>query len=291
MPHGPGGAQYAQLVINNGGRVTVQSRFNIGCGSDGRLIVNNGYFSQECCGEDWEAGFKFPDDPGGEHFIIVNNGEVHAYMFEQISGRHAKFEVGCAGKITMDECQHGHEREDPFEWEAAGDLYCSAGCAGPIINYVGSGAEAYCVMVPDEAWAPTPADGAIHQVVTVDLEWNAGDGAWKHMIYFGTDEAEVDSASTADLQFQGLKNVGQEKWDLDVDSAPPIILELWKTYYWRVDEYTPPNPYPIKGNVWSFTTGCEIMPGDINLDCVVDGKDYAMLADDWMNTSFFPDDF
>ena len=99
---GPGGSEYAQLIIN-GGQVTVQSRFNIGQDHDGRLIVNDGgYFRQECCGEDWEDGFKFPDDDGGEHFIIVNDGEVHVYKFEQISDRHAKFELGCTGPRPID---------------------------------------------------------------------------------------------------------------------------------------------------------------------------------------------
>ena len=270
---GPGGAQYAQLVINNGGRVTVQSRFNIGCGSDGRLIVNNGYFSQECCGEDWEAGFKFPDDPGGEHFIIVNNGEVHAYMFEQISDRHAKFELGCAGKITMDECEHGHEREDPFEFEAEGDLYCLTGCAGPVINYVGSGAEAFCVMVPDEAWNPDPADGEDGIPVGVVCTWSSGKMnvpphvGDKHYLFFGTNEDDVNDAGLLDPErCAGFKPVGLEELDPDVDCSCTLVL--WTNYYWRIDE-KPFGGDTAKGNVWSFTTGCEIMPGDINLDCVV----------------------
>jgi hypothetical protein len=31
------------------------------------------------------------------------------------------------------------------------------------------------------------------------------------------------------------------------------------------------------------------MPADINLDCFVDLKDWAMLADDWGVEVFFPD--
>ena len=138
------------------------------------------------------------------------------------------------------------------------------------------------------AWNPRPPAGAIHQVVDVDLEWNAGAGAARHMIYFGTGWDDVNDAGVTDDEFQGLKNAGQEKWDLDVDSSPPIILELWKTYYWRVDEFTPPYPTPFKGNVWNFTTGCSLVPGDINLDCVVNLLDYAMLADDWGDEAFFP---
>jgi len=72
---------------------------------------------------------------------------------------------------------------------------------------------------------------------------------------------------------------------------------LWKTYYWRIDEYhskalpgCADAPIITKGEVWSFTTGCEL-EGDVNRDCVVDFKDFAALAEDWAEKKFFPDDF
>jgi len=49
-------------------------------------------------------------------------------------------------------------------------------------------------------------------------------------------------------------------------------------------------PMLTKGDIWSFTTGCDLIDGDINLDCVVNFLDYAMMADDWRECVFFPDD-
>jgi len=80
----------------------------------------------------------------------------------------------------------------------------------------------------------------------------------------------------------------------DPTVGEPIILELWKTYFWRIDELNADGPCgdipDTKGDIWSFTTGCELMPGDINLDCFVNLEDYAMMADDWRVEVFFPDD-
>ena len=295
---GEGGLEYAQLIIN-GGQVTVQSRFNIGQDHDGRLIVNDGgYFSQECCGDDWDDGFKFPDDDGGEHFIIVNDGEVHVHKFEAISDRHAKIELGCwglGGLLTIDECEHGHEREDPFEWEAAGDLYCSSGCFGPIINYVGDGAEAYCMpgwVPPWCSWWPGPWDGSTGVCLGVCLTWFAGYGMGahpgdKHYVYFGTSYDAVDDAEIGDPPYRGFKPVGLEEYCPIEDPTLGYDIKLWTTYYWRVDEKPFGEP-TRKCAVWSFTTGCSLVPGDINLDCVVNLIDYAMLADDWRDESFFP---
>ena len=47
----------------------------------------------------------------------------------------------------------------------------------------------------------------------------------------------------------------------------------------------------MKGDVWSFTVGCDVVPGDINLNCVVDIRDFIMLADNWGVESFSPYDF
>jgi hypothetical protein len=292
---GHGGSEYAQIIIN-GGQLTCQSRFNIGQDHDGRLIVNDGgYFSQECCGDDWDDGFKLPDDDGGEHFIIINDGEVHVHKFELRHDRHAKIELGCNGLLTIDECEHGDDREDPFEFYDQGDLYCSAGCAGPIISYVGDGAEAYCVTTPNEAWAPSPADDAINQKVGVVMTWKAGKylgDKGKHFIYFGDDEAAIEAIPTGNTSspyYRGYRNPGSESFD-PADAA--LTLDLWETYFWRIDEFNkapdPPETF-TKGNVWSFATGCEL-PGDINLDCLVNFLDYAMLADDWGVEVLFPDD-
>jgi hypothetical protein len=40
---------------------------------------------------------------------------------------------------------------------------------------------------------------------------------------------------------------------------------------------------------WRFTTGCRLIDGDANLDCVVDLKDFAVLSGTWLERQFFPD--
>jgi len=147
-----------------------------------------------------------------------------------------------------------------------------------------------------KAWSPYPADGAVAVSVDVILTWCEGDCLLRNSVYLGTDPVAVENATTANTEFKGYRNPGI-KW-LDPDTAPsnPITLQLWTTYYWRVDEYhksagcyTTP-PVLSKGDIWSFTPGCELIEGDINLDCVVNFLDYAMMADDWTECVFFPDD-
>jgi hypothetical protein len=150
--------------------------------------------------------------------------------------------------------------------------------------------EMFCFIVPDEAWNPGPADGATQVCPDTCLTWEpgatmGGHVADKHYIFFG----ECDAACTAEIgddEYRGFKAVGQEQYcPLD-----DVDLELWHTYCWRIDE-RPFGGAAIPGECWSYTTGCEIVPGDINLDCLVNGLDFAMLGDDWMVISFFPDDF
>ncbi|MHC4338306.1 MAG: hypothetical protein ACYSTG_10255, partial [Planctomycetota bacterium] len=104
-------------------------------------------------------------------------------------------------------------------------------------------------------------------------------------------------ATTSDPEWKGYyepEGVSPgECVDPDLALQNPITLQLWQTYYWRVDTiHTPGSPTPpvSPGHVWSFTTGCELFPGDINLDCIVNSTDYVMLADDWREEVFFPDD-
>jgi hypothetical protein len=115
----------------------------------------------------------------------------------------------------------------------------------------------------------------------------------KHYVYWGTDLDCVANGAIGvigDDCYRGFKPVGLEEYCPATDLSVDFDIELWTTYYWRIDEKPFGEP-TIRGQVWSYTTGCEMVPSDINLDCVVDALDFAMLADDWMVTSFFPDDF
>jgi hypothetical protein len=150
---------------------------------------------------------------------------------------------------------------------------------------------------PNEAWGPSPEDDAIHQKVGVVLTWNAGayiGDSGKHFIYFGDDEAAIEAIPTSNTSSEYYRGIRLARQELSFDPADAgLTLDLWKSYFWRIDEYNkaPDSPERFtKGDVWSFTTGCEL-PGDINRDCVVDLKDFALLANDWAKEKFFPDDF
>jgi parallel beta-helix repeat protein len=94
-------------------------------------------------------------------------------------------------------------------------------------------------ITPLTAYAPEPNDGAEFIDPNVILSWQPGLGAKVHIVYFGDSFAKVNNATEG--RFHGTTTYN------------PGILELGKTYYWRVDESDGPDTY--KGDVWSFTVG------------------------------------
>jgi len=103
------------------------------------------------------------------------------------------------------------------------------------------------VMAP--ASKPAPADGAVDVPRDQTLSWNAGEFAKTHDVYLGTVVADVQNADRAN-SLNVLVSRGQ-----DADSCdPPAVLELGKTYYWRIDEVNAaPSTTIFKGDVWHFT--------------------------------------
>ena len=69
----------------------------------------------------------------------------------------------------------------------------------------------------------------------------SGTKAFKHDLYFSADFEDVNTATTS--------TAGIYKGRLDYNNYDPV-LELGKTYYWRVDEVNLPNIW--RGNIWSF---------------------------------------
>jgi len=102
------------------------------------------------------------------------------------------------------------------------------------------------MIPPRTAYAPEPADGVEFVIPNVILSWEPGFGAKLHTVYFGENFAEVNNAS-------GERPHGTTTYD-------PGLLELGKTYYWRVDESDGRDTH--KGDVWSFTVGTEGPPSD-----------------------------
>ncbi|MEJ2703230.1 MAG: hypothetical protein P8Z79_12390 [Sedimentisphaerales bacterium] len=72
----------------------------------------------------------------------------------------------------------------------------------------------------------------------VTLGWEGGLDAKLHTVYFGESFDDVNEAAGG---------VGQTEATYD-----PGMLEMDKTYYWRVDEFDGAATY--KGDIWSFTT-------------------------------------
>jgi len=103
---------------------------------------------------------------------------------------------------------------------------------------------------PKSAYDPGPSDGARFILAEPTLSWGPGYEAMLHYVYFGDNFDEVSNATA-----------GTPSTETTYD---PGILESGKTYYWRVDESSPPNP-TVKGDVWSFTTVPDIPITDPNL--------------------------
>jgi hypothetical protein len=91
---------------------------------------------------------------------------------------------------------------------------------------------------PKTAYAPDPIDAAEQVDLDVELSWTPGFGAKLHTVYFGDNFYDVNNASG------GLPQ--------GAATYTPELLELAKTYYWRVDEFDAVDTY--KGAVWSFLT-------------------------------------
>jgi hypothetical protein len=96
--------------------------------------------------------------------------------------------------------------------------------------------------------SPNPSNGAVGVTQTPILTWTPGVYGASHQLYFGTDKEAVKNADTGLPEYKGSGNLGSESYD-------PGKLELYTTYYWRIDEANNVNPdSPWTGNVWSFTT-------------------------------------
>jgi hypothetical protein len=106
------------------------------------------------------------------------------------------------------------------------------------------------LVPPMSAYEPSPSDGAKFVHADAELSWTAGMNAKLHYVHFGDNFDDVNKATAGTVA-------------TDTTYAPGM-LELGKTYYWRVDESNPPNP-TVKGDVWSFTIIPDIPIIDPNL--------------------------
>jgi len=97
-------------------------------------------------------------------------------------------------------------------------------------------------VASNTAYSPDPPNGDNSVDPNVQLSWTPGLCAVLHTVYFGDDFGYVSTATKGKPQ-------GAKTYD-------PGLLELNKTYYWRVDEFDE-SQSTHKGDVWSFTVNGE----------------------------------
>jgi len=140
----------------------------------------------------------------------------------------------------------------------------------------------------NQAWAPDPADDAIEvqSVITeVVLSWQPGaqvGTTGRHIVYFGTTYDAVDTANPGSDECVTLPPLMPAVLSWNAGNRP-----LWSQFFWRVDECNS-SMVCEKGVVWTFTTGCEAIPGDLNKDCLLNFEDFADVASTWQGEQFWP---
>jgi len=102
------------------------------------------------------------------------------------------------------------------------------------------------------AFNPNPIDSTMFIDPNVTLSWVPGAGSVLHRMYFGDNLQDVQAGTG-----------GTAKGPVSTTTFTPGLLELEKTYYWRVDEFDGRNTHT--GDVWSFTTTLEGL-GTVVLD-------------------------
>ena len=170
----------------------------------------------------------------GEHAVSfdIYFGEIYDYVKYVIEGTFQGnqstefFIVGFPGYPYPD----GLVPETTYYWriDEVNDLHPDSPWVGDVWSFT----------IPHiKAYYPEPADGAEFIEPDVTLSWKPGHRAIMHTVYFGDNFDAVNKASGGIPQAITAYNRG--------------LLELGKTYYWRVDEYD--SVYTHKGDVWSFT--------------------------------------
>jgi hypothetical protein len=171
--------------------------------------------------------------------------------------------------------------------DGSGKLTGCGTAAGVVAEYDGTYTVVYAADVdPKKAYCPVRANGAerVPSLVSkVILCWQPGSGVGsrgRHLVYFGSDCDAVANAGPGDPE-----NVCVNRAiDLCCDVGN---LPLWECFCWRVDEFNEDGTTST-GDLWTFCTGCEDIPGDCNRDCLLNFEDYATTVDDFGEQIYWP---
>jgi hypothetical protein len=159
----------------------------------------------------------------GENFDDVNDGLGDTFQGNQGA---TSFIVGFPGYPYPDGLVPG----TTYYWriDEVNDTDPNSPWKGPVWSFT----------VPSRiAYDPSPPDGAKFVDPNVIFNWSPGFGSKLHTIYFGDNFDDVNNAVVGLPQAE--------------TTYSPGTLELEKTYYWRVDEFS--GAATEKGDVWSFT--------------------------------------
>ena len=178
---------------------------------------------------EWKSGdFAVSHDMYfSENFDDVNTGTGDAFRGNQTTNI---FFVGFIGYTYPDGLVPG----TTYYWrvDEVNDSNPESPWKGPVWSFS---------IPPRKAFEPFPVDGAESVDLNVELSWTAGIGAAVHTVYFGDDFEKVNNATDGNQQV--------------ATTYSPGLLELAKTYYWRVDELADVQGGQIQeGDVWSFST-------------------------------------
>jgi hypothetical protein len=113
--------------------------------------------------------------------------------------------------------------------------------------------DVWSFTVPSKtAFNPNPVDGVMFVDPNITLSWIPGADSAIHHLYFGDNLQDVQAGTGV-----------TDKGTVSTATFNVGLLELEKTYYWRVDEFDGSQTHT--GNVWSFTTTLEGL-GTVVLD-------------------------
>jgi hypothetical protein len=204
----------------------------------------------------WEVAAIFAspggtDDPTGEALadpVVLHNTETGGYV------------------ALINQAQDG-----PDGWIDDRGLTCAEFIGNWVISLIGD---------QPLAAAPNPQDGATDVIQPIILHWAPAEPTLQHDIYFGEDEQVLANATTESL------GIYRGRQPAEMNTYHPDILELAKTYYWRIDEVDEDDPSsPWVGKVWSFTTADFLVVDDFESynDLDPDNPECNRIFNTWMD--------
>lgn len=116
-----------------------------------------------------------------------------------------------------------------------------------IKNFILNGFELNTPNIFHQATNPFPKHNDEHVELSSGgklLAWTTATNALSHNIYFGTDAAAVEAATTTSPEFKGNQIKANASYQING-------LYTGTTYYWRIDEVLAGNAVE-KGNIWRF---------------------------------------